>query len=101
VTRRRPSPCAETGVVSDPLGHPETNASVPAPGACIPLPVAQSIAGRHGEVTAIPIELSIGTRPLAMKRLLAERYPGVAIIADGEESIRLGANGDLVSNARW
>ena len=68
-------------------------------GAFIPLRVAQSIAGRQGEVTTIPIELAVGTRPSTIKQLLAKRYPGVSIIADGEESIRLGANGDLVSKA--
>jgi FtsX-like permease family len=61
--------------------------------------VAQSIAGRQDEVTTIPIELSVGTRPSTIKQLLAKRYPGVSIIADGEEPIRLGANGDLVSKA--
>ena len=68
-------------------------------GAFIPLRVAQSIAGRQDEVTTIPIELAVGTRPSTIKQLLAKRYPGVSIIADGEESIRLGANGDLVSKA--
>jgi putative ABC transport system permease protein len=66
-------------------------------GAFIPLGLAQQISGRQGEATTIPIELSVGTRPQAMKALLAKRYPGISIIADGDESIRLGANGDLVS----
>ena len=47
-------------------------------GAFIPLPVAQSIAGRQSEVTTIPIELAVGTRPSTIKQLLAKRYPGRA-----------------------
>lgn len=68
-------------------------------GAFIPLGLAQKLSGRQGEATTIPIELSVGTRPSEMKQLLARRYPGLSIIADGDESIRLGANGDLVSKA--
>jgi putative ABC transport system permease protein len=68
-------------------------------GAFIPLATAQSISGRQGEATTIPIKLDPGTRPASAKRTIAARFPGILIIADAEEATRAGANGQLISQA--
>ena len=68
-------------------------------GAFIPLSTAQAISGRQGEATTIPIKLAVGTRPAVAKQTLARAYPGISVLADGDESGRLGANGLLVSKA--
>jgi putative ABC transport system permease protein len=68
-------------------------------GAFIPLRVAQSISGRQGEATTIPVALKVGTRPAEAKQAIKRRFPGVTVLTDSDESIRLGANGDLVSKA--
>ncbi len=68
-------------------------------GAFIPLGVAQTILGRQGETTLIGIKLAVGTRPATVERTLSHRYPGIATIGTPEEAARLGANGQLISNA--
>ena len=68
-------------------------------GAFIPLATAQTISGRQGEATTIPIKLDPGTRPAAAEKTIAARFPGILIIADAEEATRAGANGQLISQA--
>ncbi|MGA2013078.1 MAG: ABC transporter permease [Solirubrobacteraceae bacterium] len=68
-------------------------------GAFIPLATAQAISGRQGEATTIPIKLAVGTPPASAERTLRRRFPGISVIADGEEATRAGANGQLISKA--
>jgi putative ABC transport system permease protein len=70
-------------------------------GVFMPLATAQAISGREGEATTIPIKLAVGTRPVAAKRTIAKRFPGILVISDPEEAIRAGANGQLISNAAF
>jgi putative ABC transport system permease protein len=68
-------------------------------GAFIPLATAQAISGRQGETTAIAVKLGVGTRPAAARRIIAHRYPGITVIAEGQEAARAGANAELLSKA--
>ena len=68
-------------------------------GAFIPLRVAQAISGHPGEATTIAVKLGVGTRPQAAKRTITRRFPGVDVIADGEEAVRSGANAQLIAKA--
>ncbi|HWF56255.1 MAG TPA: ABC transporter permease [Solirubrobacteraceae bacterium] len=68
-------------------------------GAFIPMSTAQAITARPGETTTIAVKLDPGTKPAAEHTLLTKRFPGVAVIADGEEASRAGVNGLLVSKA--
>jgi putative ABC transport system permease protein len=68
-------------------------------GAFIPLASAQAISGHAGEATTIAIKLGTGTKPAAAKKLIASRFPGIAVISDPEEATRAGANGELISQA--
>lgn len=68
-------------------------------GAFMSLGVAQAILGRQGETTLIPIKLAVGTRPAAVERTIRQRFPGISVIGTPQEAARLGANGQLISNA--
>ncbi|HLH64505.1 MAG TPA: ABC transporter permease [Solirubrobacteraceae bacterium] len=68
-------------------------------GAFVDLPLAQSIAGMQGETTTIAVKLALDERPAAARRLIARRFPGLTVIADGQEASRAGANAQLVANA--
>ncbi|HEX5192505.1 MAG TPA: ABC transporter permease [Solirubrobacteraceae bacterium] len=68
-------------------------------GAFIPLPVAQSITGRQDEATTIPVLLKVGARPKQVKHEIERHFSGLTVLTDSDESLRLGANGDLVSKA--
>ncbi len=68
-------------------------------GAFVALSTSQAISGRQGETTSIAIKLAVGTRPGPEERLLSRRFPGISVIADGEEATRAGANGQLISKA--
>jgi len=68
-------------------------------GAFISLPVAQAITGKPGEATTIAIKLDPTTPPAVARRTLAKRFPGLLVIADGQEATRAGVNGLLVSKA--
>jgi putative ABC transport system permease protein len=67
-------------------------------GAFIPLSTAQAISGHTGEVTSIVVKLAPGTRPSTAQRLITTRFPGLLVIADADEALRAGANGQLISN---
>jgi putative ABC transport system permease protein len=67
-------------------------------GAFIPLSTAQAISGHPGEVTSIAIKLAPGTRPSTAERLIRQRFPGLLVLADADEAIRAGANGQLIAN---
>ncbi|HEY2654913.1 MAG TPA: ABC transporter permease [Solirubrobacteraceae bacterium] len=68
-------------------------------GAFIPLATAQAISGRQGETTTIAVKLSGGTRPAAARRIITHRFPGITVIADGQEAARAGASAELLSKA--
>ncbi len=68
-------------------------------GAFVDMPLAQSIAGMDGETTTIAVKLGVTERPAAAKRTIAQRFPGLTVIADAQEATRAGANAQLVSNA--
>ena len=68
-------------------------------GAFIPLATAQAISGRQGETTAIAVKLGIGTRTAAARRIITHRFPGITVIAEGQEAARAGANAELLSKA--
>jgi putative ABC transport system permease protein len=70
-------------------------------GAFIPLRTAQAISDRPEEATTIVVHLDPTTRPAAERQLLAKRYPGIEVIADGQEASREGVNGLLVSKAAF
>jgi putative ABC transport system permease protein len=67
-------------------------------GAFIPLATAQQISGHYGEVTSIVVKLAVGTKPSTAQRLIAQRFPGLLVIADADEALRAGANGQLIAN---
>jgi putative ABC transport system permease protein len=67
-------------------------------GAFVPLSTAQAISGHPGEVTSIVVKLGPGTRPSTAQRLIKQRFPGVLVIADADEALRAGANGQLIQN---
>lgn len=67
-------------------------------GAFIPLSTAQAISGHPGEATLIAVKLGIGTRPAAAERMIARRFPGLAVIGTPDEALRAGANGELLDN---
>jgi putative ABC transport system permease protein len=67
-------------------------------GAFIPLSTAQQISGHYGEVTSIVVKLAVGTRPSTAQRIIAKRFPGLLVIADANEALRAGANGQLIAN---
>ena len=68
-------------------------------GAFVSLRTAQAISGHPGEATTIAIKLAPGTRPAQAKRIIASRFPGIMVIASGDEAARAGANAQLISNA--
>jgi putative ABC transport system permease protein len=68
-------------------------------GAFISLPLAQAITSKPGEATTIAIKLDATTTPAVARKTIARRFPGVLIIADGQEATRAGVNGLLVSKA--
>jgi putative ABC transport system permease protein len=68
-------------------------------GAFVPLADAQSITGHQDETTTIAIKLGVGTRPQVEKQYLKRHFPGLLVIADGDEAPRAGANAVLLSNA--
>jgi putative ABC transport system permease protein len=68
-------------------------------GAFVPLGTAQAISARPGETTTIAVKLDPGTKPTAEQTLLKRKFPGIQVIADGEEASRAGVNGLLVSKA--
>jgi putative ABC transport system permease protein len=68
-------------------------------GAFIPLATAQAISARPGETTTIAVKLDPGTKPGVERGVLARRFPGISVIADGQEASREGVNGLLVSKA--
>ncbi|HEX8977370.1 MAG TPA: ABC transporter permease [Solirubrobacteraceae bacterium] len=65
-------------------------------GAFIPLATAQAITGHTGEVTSIVVKLAPAVRPSAARRTIARRFPGLLVIADADEALRAGANGQLI-----
>jgi len=68
-------------------------------GAFVSLPAAQAISGHPGETTTIAIKLAAGTKPAQARRTIAQRFPGIMVIASGDEAARAGANAQLISNA--
>lgn len=70
-------------------------------GAFIPLRTSQAISGHPGETTTIAIKLASGTRPADAKRTIGRRFPGIMVIASGDEAARAGANAQLISNAAF
>lgn len=66
-------------------------------GAFIPLLTAQAITGHTGEVTSIVVKLGPGVRPSAARRTIARHFPGLLVIADADEALRAGANGQLIA----
>jgi putative ABC transport system permease protein len=68
-------------------------------GAFIPLATAQAITGRQGEATTIAVKLGIGTRPAAGRQLITRHFPGISVIAEGQEAARAGVNAELLSKA--
>jgi putative ABC transport system permease protein len=67
-------------------------------GAFIPLSTAQAITGHQDEVTTIVVKLGLGVRPAAAQHLIATHFPGLLVIADADEALRAGANGQLIAN---
>jgi putative ABC transport system permease protein len=67
-------------------------------GAFVPLATAQAISGHLGEVTSIVVKLAVGTRPATAQRMIAKRFPGLMVIADADEALRAGANGQLIAH---
>jgi putative ABC transport system permease protein len=67
-------------------------------GAFIPLATAQAISGHTGEVTSVVVKLAPGTRISTAQRLIAHTFPGLLVIADADEALRAGANGQLIAN---
>jgi putative ABC transport system permease protein len=68
-------------------------------GAMVPLATAQRISGRQGEATTIVVKLGVGTKPAAAKQALNRRFHGLLILGSGDESVRAGANGQLLAKA--
>ncbi|MCL2419963.1 MAG: ABC transporter permease [Conexibacteraceae bacterium] len=68
-------------------------------GAFIPLATAQAISGRQDETTTIAVKLGVGTRPATARRTITHRFPGITVIAEGQEAARAGANAELLSKA--
>ncbi|WP_249010030.1 ABC transporter permease [Conexibacter sp. DBS9H8] len=68
-------------------------------GAFIPLATAQAITDKPGETTTFAVRLGIGTRPQVERARLKRRFPGLIVIADGEEAPRAGANAALLAKA--
>lgn len=68
-------------------------------GAMVPLATAQKISGRQDEATTIVVKLGVGTKPAAAKHALNRRVHGLLILGSGDEAIRAGANGELLSKA--
>jgi putative ABC transport system permease protein len=65
-------------------------------GAFLPLATAQALTGHPGEATSIVVRLTPGTSAATAKRGIAARFPGLTGIADADEALRAGANGDLI-----
>ena len=70
-------------------------------GAFVSLSTAQAISGHRDETTTIAIKLDTGTKPAQAKRTIARRFPGIMVIASGDEAARAGANAQLISNAAF
>jgi len=67
-------------------------------GAFIPLTTAQAISGHAGEVTSIVVKLAAGTKISTAQHKIASTFPGLLVIADADEALRAGANGQLIAN---
>jgi putative ABC transport system permease protein len=68
-------------------------------GAFLPLSTAQQIAGDPDEATTIVAEAKDTVPIRAAERAVTRRFPDLQVILDGQEAVRAGANGQLISNA--
>lgn len=68
-------------------------------GAVLPLGVAQTISGRHHEVTSAAIDLSTSTQSSVASKAIEREFPGTQVISTAEQALRAGANATLISKA--
>jgi putative ABC transport system permease protein len=68
-------------------------------GAVLPLPTAQQLAGRPGEVTDVVVELAPGSRASTAAPSIEHALPGTQVITDPQQALRAGANSTLISKA--
>ena len=66
-------------------------------GAFLPLSVAQAITGHQDETTTIAVKLGVGENVAAAQKLIKQRFPGLLVIADGQEAPRAGVDQALLS----
>jgi putative ABC transport system permease protein len=68
-------------------------------GATLPLPSAQALARRPGEVTTIGMTVRPGTRVATVRRALLRDYPDLQAVSNPDEAARAGGNSQLIGKA--
>lgn len=68
-------------------------------GAVMGLAEARRLTGRPEEETNVVVRLSPGARARAAAGALERRFPGIQVISEPQQALRLGANGTLISKA--
>ncbi|HXY84379.1 MAG TPA: ABC transporter permease [Gaiellaceae bacterium] len=70
-------------------------------GAVVPLPVAQALALRPGEVTTIAVTIQPGRRTSAVASELERRFPGTAAVTEPSQAIKVDTSSRLIVDTGW
>jgi len=70
-------------------------------GAVVPLPVAERLAGRPGEVTTVAVAVRPGSATSEVARALERRFPGTVAVTEPSQAIKVDTSSRLIVDTGW
>jgi putative ABC transport system permease protein len=70
-------------------------------GAVVPLPVAERLANRPGEVTTVAVTVTPGRSEEAVAHALEHRFPGTVAVTEPSQAIQVDTSSRLIVDTGW
>jgi putative ABC transport system permease protein len=70
-------------------------------GAVVPLPVAEALADRPGEVTTVAVSVRPGLRASTVARRIEQRFPGIVAVNEPSQAIKVDTSSRLIVDTGW
>ena len=70
-------------------------------GAVVPLPVAEALAHRPGEVTTVAVTVTPGRSTATVARALEHRFPGTTAVTEPSQAIKVDTSSRLIVDTGW
>jgi putative ABC transport system permease protein len=70
-------------------------------GTVVPLPVAEALADRPGEITTVAVSVRPGLRASTVARLLERRFPGTVAVNEPSQAIKVDTSSRLIVDTGW